>query len=99
MSVPTLILIGERDDWGTADACRKMVAGEDDVGISRQKGEGAEVRLIVYPDAYFGFDIPTLKKPIEFLGHHLEFNQLAADQSAEALRDFLDTTVRDASNR
>src|SRR5260221_4295813 len=40
MTVPTLILIGELDDWGTADACRKMVAGEDDMGISRQKGEG-----------------------------------------------------------
>jgi dienelactone hydrolase len=41
MTIPTLILIGERDDWATADACRKMVAGEDDLGISRQKGEGA----------------------------------------------------------
>ena len=93
MTVPTLILIGERDDWGTADACRKMVAGEDDVGISRQKGESATVRLIVYPNAYFGFDIPTLKKPIEFLGHHLEYNQLAADQSAQALREFLSSAV------
>jgi dienelactone hydrolase len=85
MTVPTLILIGERDDWGTADACRKMVAGEDDAGISRQKGESAAVQLIVYPDAYFGFDVPSLKKPIEFLGHHLEYNKLAADQSAQAL--------------
>ena len=99
MSVPTLILIGERDDWGTADACRKMVAGEDDVGISRQKSKGAEVRLIVYPDTYFAFDVPTLHTPIQLLGHHLEFNKSAADQSAEALRGFLDTTVRDASNR
>jgi dienelactone hydrolase len=93
MTVPTLILIGERDDWGTADACRKMVAGEDDVGISRQKGDSAAVQLIVYPDAYFGFDVPSLKKPIEFLGHHLEYNKLAADQSAQALRDFLNSAV------
>ena len=56
MTVPTLILIGERDDWGTANACRKMVAGEDDLGMSRQKGGGATVRLIVYPGAYSGFD-------------------------------------------
>jgi hypothetical protein len=54
MTVPTLILIGERDDRGTANACRKMVAGEDDFGFSRQKGEDARVRLIVYPEAYFG---------------------------------------------
>ena len=56
MTVPTLILIGERDDWGTANACRKMVAGEDDLGMSRQKGGGATVRFIVYPGAYSGFD-------------------------------------------
>jgi dienelactone hydrolase len=93
MTVPTLILIGERDDWGTANACRKLVAGEDDTGISRQKGEGATVRLIVYPDAYFGFDNPTLKTPIEFLGHHLEYNEQAAHQSVEALREFLNSAV------
>jgi dienelactone hydrolase len=94
MTVPTLILIGELDDWGTADACRKMVAGEDDIGISRQKGEGAAVRLIVYPDAYFAFDNPTLKTPTLFLGHHLEFNKPAADQSSQALREFLNSNVR-----
>jgi dienelactone hydrolase len=93
MTVPTLILIGERDDWGTADACRKMVAGEDDVGISRQKDESATVRLIVYPDAYFGFDIPALEKPIEILGHHLEYNKPAAAQSAQALQKFLGSVL------
>ena len=93
MTVPTLILIGEHDDVGTADACRKMVAGEDDVGISRQKDEGATVRLIVYPDAHFGFDNPTLKKPITFLGHHLEYNEPAAQQSGHALREFLNSVL------
>jgi dienelactone hydrolase len=93
MTVPTLILIGERDDWGTANACRKMVAGEDEIGFSRQKGEGATVRLIVYPDAYFGFDNPTLETPIEFLGHHLEYNKQAAHRSVEALREFLNSAV------
>lgn len=95
MTVPTLILIGERDDWGTADACRKMVAGEDDIGISRQQHEGVTARLVVYPDAYFGFDVPTLRKPIEFGGHHLEYNKSAADQSARALQEFLSSTVSD----
>ncbi len=61
MTIPTLILIGERDDPGRADACRKMVAGEDDMGISRQKGEGAPLRLIVYPDAHFAFAVQTLQ--------------------------------------
>jgi dienelactone hydrolase len=91
--VPTLILIGERDDWAPADACRKMTAGEDDAGISRHKGEGAPVRLIVYPGAYFGFDNTALKTPVQYHGHHLEFNPAAAAQSSEALREFLHANI------
>ena len=98
VTVPTLILIGGRDDWATADACRKMAAGEDDVGISRQKGEGAAVRLIVYPDAYYGFDRPSLRTPTEVLGHHLEFNQSAGDQSSQALREFLGEQLEAVGN-
>jgi dienelactone hydrolase len=93
MTVPTLILIGGRDNWTSTDACRKMAAGEDDAGISRQKGQGAPVRLVVYPDAYFGFDLPILKTPTQSRGHHSEFNQSAAEQSSEALREFLHSTV------
>jgi dienelactone hydrolase len=93
MTVPTLILVGARDDWVTADACRKMADGEDDVGISRQKGDGVPIRLIVYPGAYFAFDLAALETPIEILGHHLEFNKPAADQSSDTLREFLDTTI------
>jgi len=38
MTVPTLILIGESDDWTPAEACRKLVVGQDDLGMTRQKG-------------------------------------------------------------
>jgi hypothetical protein len=34
-----------------------------------------------------------LKTPKELLGHHLEYNQAAADHSAVALREFLDATL------
>lgn len=95
MTVPTLVLIGERDDWGMADACRKMVPGEDDMGISRQKGEGAPVRLIAYPGASFAFDLPALDKSTRYPGHRLELDKSAADQSGEALREFLHSTVGD----
>src|SRR3982074_3211176 len=54
MTVPTLILIGERDDWTLAGECRNMVDGRDDWGISRRKGEGVPTRLVVYPDAFHG---------------------------------------------
>jgi dienelactone hydrolase len=93
MTVPTLLLIGELDDWTPAEACRNMVDGRDDWGISRQKGEGAPVRLVVYPDAYHAFDVPNLEAQIEFFGHHLEFNQPATDRSIEAVREFLDSTI------
>ena len=95
MTIPTLILIGERDDWDAADACRKMVAGEDNSGISRRKGEGAPVRLIVYPGAYHGFDVPTLRMPTQLRGRHMAFNKFAADQSSEALREILHSTIGD----
>jgi dienelactone hydrolase len=89
LTVPTLVLIGARDDSAVAEACCKMVDGRDDIGISRQKGEGALVRLIVYPDAYFAFDLLPLKSATWYRGHHVEYNKSAADQSSEALRDFL----------
>jgi dienelactone hydrolase len=93
LTVPTLILIGERDDWALAQECRNMVDGRDDWGISRRKGLGVPVRLIVYPDAYHGFDAASLREPIQLLGHHLEYNKPAADQAAEALREFLHENI------
>lgn len=93
MTVPTLILVGELDDWSPAQDCRNMVDGRDDWGISRQKVEGAPVRLIVYPGAYHAFDVPSFKMPVRLFGHHLEFNKAAADRSAEELHAFLDATI------
>jgi dienelactone hydrolase len=93
MTVPTLILIGELDDWTPANECRNMVEGRDDWGMSRQKGEGSPIKLVVYSGAYHAFDSPNLKSPRELQGHHLEFNQSATDQSIIAVREFLDTTI------
>ncbi len=93
MTVPTLILIGELDDWTLAKECRNLVEGRDDYGISRQKGLGVPIEFIVYPGAYHGFDVPGLATPIQFLGHRLEFNQAARDQSVDAVRKFLYATI------
>jgi dienelactone hydrolase len=89
MTVPTLILIGELDDWTLATECRNLVEGRDDYGISRQKGLGVPIEFIVYPGAYHAFDVPSLATPVQFLGHHLEFNRAARDQSVDAVRKFL----------
>ncbi len=93
LTVPALILIGERDDQYPADDCRKMVSGRDSWGISREKNRSAPMQLIVYPDAYHAFDAPGLKTPLEISGHHLEFNEAATRQAAEALHAFLDATI------
>jgi dienelactone hydrolase len=92
MAAPALILIGERDP--STPGCRDMVEGRGgDFGSSRTPGEGAAVRLVVYPNAYHAFDVPKFKSPMEYLGYHLEYNQAAADQSLVDLREFLDTMV------
>lgn len=95
MTVPTLVLIGELDDWVRAGECRNMAEGRDDYGISRHKGDGVPIKLIVFPGAYHSFDAPGLKTPVQFIGHHLEFNQAATDRSIEAVREFLDATIGD----
>jgi dienelactone hydrolase len=95
MTVPTLIMIGESDDWTAAGACRKLAAGQDDLGISRPKSEGAPIKLIIYPGAYHTFDISSLQTPVTYFGHHLEFNKSATDQSTDALHEFLRSMVGD----
>src|SRR5260370_34473176 len=71
-----------------------MVDGRSgDFGMSRPPGEGSAIRLVVYPEAYQGFDNPRFKTPVESLGYHLEFNQSATDQSIDALREFLHATL------
>ena len=93
MTVPTLILIGELDDWTPADECRNLAEGRDDYGISRQKGAGVPIELVVYPGAYHDFDVPSFAAPVKFLGHHLEFNRAARDRSSDTIKTFLDATI------
>jgi dienelactone hydrolase len=88
MTVATLVVIGGRDTK-EFDACRKMVQQEDDIGISRQRGDGVPIQFAALPDAYSGFDLPAFQKPVDVRGVHLEFSQSATDQSRNALRKFL----------
>jgi dienelactone hydrolase len=50
--LPTLILIGAKDDWSLASYCEQMVAGA--------KGRTARANIVVYPGAYHDFDAPDL---------------------------------------
>jgi dienelactone hydrolase len=71
VSVPTLILIGEHDDWNFARDCRDMMA--------RRRDFSAPMRLVVYPDAHHSFNLKL--PPRSHYGHHLEYNE-AADRAA-----------------
>jgi dienelactone hydrolase len=76
VSIPTLILVGELDDWAPAGDCRDVMV--------RRSGEGASLRLVVYPGAYHAFNATILRdKPRTLFGHHLEYNE-AADRAAAA---------------
>ena len=84
MTVPTLILIGELDDWTSAEECRTMMDGRDDWGISRQRIEGRPG-----PDHRLSRRLSCLRRPqasaaFHGFGHHLEFSQSATDQSVDA---------------
>ncbi len=50
--VPTLVLIGARDDISSPPACRQMVEGAH--------GRSALARIVVYPGAYHDFDRANL---------------------------------------
>jgi dienelactone hydrolase len=49
--VPTLVLIGEADDWTPASACQTMVKGAH--------GRSAYAEIVVYPGAQHEFDHPN----------------------------------------
>ena len=80
-SAPTLILIGELDDWTPAKACQDMMA--------RRSSEGASVRLIVYPRAGHAFNFPRAA-PVTAFGHRIEYDEAAAraawDETVKTLR-------------
>ena len=81
MTVPTLILIGELDDWTHAVACTNM--------MKDRSGAGSPVKLIVYPGAHHGFDVVSLQPGRDMFGHRVEYNAAAAEQASEETRRFL----------
>jgi dienelactone hydrolase len=91
MTVPVLVLIGERDDWTTADACRKLAAHESDIGITRSSEPGVPVQLVVYPDAVHAFDSPW--QPHTYLGHAIAYDAAAAGDAEARVRAFLHDTL------
>src|SRR6516162_9956662 len=81
MTAPTLVLIGEADDWNSAERCREMV--------KHARTDGAAISLIVYPGARHAFDVAELQPGVRFLGRWVEYNEPAAKDAEEKTHAFL----------
>jgi dienelactone hydrolase len=85
VDAPTLILIGEKDDWAWAQACRDMVADATK--------RGTAIKLVVYPEATHDFDVPAAA-PYQILGHHIAYDATATQDAAQRVRAFLNEVLR-----
>jgi len=81
LSIPALILIGDADDWTPASDCERW--------MQRRAGQGAPVKLVVYPHAYHSFDNPGGMIGGRYLGHWLQYDADAALRSVNEMHDFL----------
>jgi dienelactone hydrolase len=88
MSGPTLVLVGERDDWTPANDCRDMAAGRSGIGTSRQQGDRSMVDLVVYPDTHHSFLDPSIPMGTRHLGHWLQYNGTAVQDAMRRVRRF-----------
>ncbi len=80
-TVPTLIMVGELDDWGPPALCRQR--------LENLSGSGPEIRLNVYPGAAHDFDVPTAKTGTVYFGDKLEYDAAATAQSNRDVSVFL----------
>ena len=92
LTASALILVGERDDWAPAAACRKLAAHENDIGIRRDASTDTPIDLIVYPNVTHGFDYRL--PPTRYLGHFIQYDE-AADRDATTQGAFLSRMLGD----
>ena len=81
MTAPTLVLIGEADEWNQAEQCREMV--------KHARADGATIALTVYPGVHHAFDVAELTPGMRSLGRWVEYDEPAARDAEQKLRAFL----------
>jgi dienelactone hydrolase len=74
-SAPTLVLIGEKDDWTPAALCQAVESKPN-------------VKVVVFPGATHAFVMP-LTEPVDCLGHHLVYDEKAAQDAQQDADAFL----------
>jgi len=93
MMAPTLVLVGELDDWTPAVPCRGMVDGKSPIGAARQPGDRSMVELGIYPDAYHSFDADGLPSGYRYLGHRMQYNEAATQDAINHVHSFFERTL------
>jgi dienelactone hydrolase len=88
---PTLILIGQKDDWTPAQDCRDMVDGRSVPGTARRPADRSMTKLIVYPDAWHAYDFAELRfiEGAKAFGHWVAYDDAATRDSFVQVKEFL----------
>ena len=89
VSVPTLILIGDKDDWTPAADCRSLQAA----GFAQP----SLVEAVYYPNAYHSFDNRVPDRTITVAdgkSHHLGYDSAAAPDAEARTRAFFDKYLK-----
>ena len=81
LAIPTLVLIGEFDDWAWAASCERL--------MKRFDASGAPIKVTIFPDAFHDFDNAALHETVRYFGHWLRYDRNAAARAAAETRDFL----------
>jgi dienelactone hydrolase len=84
LAIPTLILVGAKDEVTPATDCVALAA--------RQRPNTA--RLVVFPGAAHAFDLPEFGGGTNVMGMRLAYDRTAAQRSWAELRSFLGTQLK-----
>lgn len=86
IDVPVLILIGDKDDWTSADACRRLRPDRPEL-----------VEIAYYPHAYHSFDSRAADRNVPGAHgkmHHLAYDPVAAPDAETRTRIFFDKLLK-----
>src|SRR5262249_40656015 len=86
IDVPVLILIGDKDDWTAADACRRLKPDRPEL-----------VEIVYYPNGYHAFDSRAADRNVPGAHgktHHLAYDPIAAPDAEARTRIFFDKRLK-----
>jgi dienelactone hydrolase len=84
-TLPLLILDGDADDWTPSGPCQDLAKAAI--------AAGKTVEITTYPGATHNFNTPR-DHDVVYLGHHIHYDQAAADDAREKTNAFLHRFLR-----